>query len=259
METCLTRYSLLLLLLLATLCCPAPAQTPDLDFLNHNQPMLDAHNCYPYDGQWNDRIQRALRSGFPVSIEQDLAWYVDPATHQGRVVVSHTPQPSGAEPTLEDYFFQNVRPVVEKILTENRPNQWPLIVLHFDFKDNQAPLLQAVWQILGQHQAWLSTAVKTADPAKLSPIDRKPILVITEDNDAQQQVFSDAVPVGGRLLPLRLRPHPPRARRPVQAAARPLAGHRQPRRAGHRKAHQLPPLVEQLLVRGRGGRRTRRR
>ena len=43
----------------------APAQA-DLNFLNHNQPMLDAHNCYPYEGQWNDRIQRALNSGFPV-------------------------------------------------------------------------------------------------------------------------------------------------------------------------------------------------
>ncbi len=73
----------------------ALAQKPDLDFLNHNQPILDAHNCYPYEGQWNDRVQRALNSGFPVSIEQDLAWYVDPATGKGRVVVSHTPKPSG--------------------------------------------------------------------------------------------------------------------------------------------------------------------
>lgn len=51
----------------------AHAQGPDLGFLNHNNPMLDAHNCYPYEGQWNDRIHRALNSGFPVSIEQDLA------------------------------------------------------------------------------------------------------------------------------------------------------------------------------------------
>ena len=76
----------------------ALAQKADLDFLNHNQPMLDAHNCYPYEGRWNDRIQRALNSGFPVSIEQDLAWYVDPATGKGRVVVSHTPHPTGQEP-----------------------------------------------------------------------------------------------------------------------------------------------------------------
>jgi hypothetical protein len=175
------------------------AQGPDLDFLNHNQPMLDAHNCYPYKGQWNDRIQRALNSGFPVSIEQDLAWYVDPATGKGRVVVSHTPHPTGEEPTLEDYFFKQVRPVVEKAIAENKRNQWPVIVLHFDFKDNQPALLQAVWQVLGQHEDWLSTAVKTSDPSKLTAIDRKPILTITEESDQQQKVFYDDLPVGGRL------------------------------------------------------------
>jgi glycerophosphoryl diester phosphodiesterase len=186
-------------LVLVASCLAARAQGPDLDFLNHNQPLLDAHNCYPYEGKWSDRIQRALGSGYPVSIEQDLAWYVDPATGKGRVVVSHTPKTTGAEPTLEDYFFKQVRPVVEKAIAENKRDQWPVIVLHFDFKDNQTPLLQAVWQILGEHQDWLSTAVKTSDPSKLSPIERKPILVVTEESDDQQKVFYDDLPVGARL------------------------------------------------------------
>ncbi|MEO6966232.1 MAG: hypothetical protein ABI076_10115, partial [Acidobacteriaceae bacterium] len=106
----------------------AAAQHPDLKFLNQNRPTLDAHNCYPYDGHWNNRVPRALNSGFPVSIEQDLAWYVDPATGKGRVVVSHTPKPTGAEPTLQDYFFKQVRPIVEKALAENKRNEWPLII-----------------------------------------------------------------------------------------------------------------------------------
>lgn len=177
----------------------ALAQGPDLEFLNHNEPILDAHNCYPYEGHWNDRIQRALNSGFPVSIEQDLAWYVDPATGEGRIVVSHTPHPTGQEPTLEDYFFKQVSPVMKKAIAENKRSQWPLIVLHFDFKDNQTALLQGVWQVLGQHESWLSTAVKTSDPGKLSPINRKPMLVVTEEADEQQKVFYDAVPVGARL------------------------------------------------------------
>jgi hypothetical protein len=178
---------------------PALAQGSDLDFLNHNEPILDAHNCYPYQGHWNDRVQRALNSGFPVSIEQDLAWYVDPTTGKGRVVVSHTPHPTGEEPTLEDYFFKQVAPVVEKVIAENKRSQWPLIVLHFDFKENQSALLQAVWEVLGQHEDWLSTAAKTSDLGKLSPIDRKPILVITEEADEQQKVFYDILPVGARL------------------------------------------------------------
>ncbi|MEO6982376.1 MAG: hypothetical protein ABI072_04595, partial [Edaphobacter sp.] len=177
----------------------ALAQRSGLDFLNHNQPILDAHNCYPYDGHWNDRVHRALDSGFPVSIEQDLAWYVDPATGKGRVVVSHTPHPTGQEPTLEDYFFKQVSTVVEKAIAENKRSQWPVIILHFDFKDNQTALLQAVWQILGQHEEWISTAVKTSDPGRLSPIDRKPIMVVTEEADEQQKVFYDDLPVGARL------------------------------------------------------------
>ncbi|MEO6804315.1 MAG: hypothetical protein ABI197_13835 [Granulicella sp.] len=178
---------------------PVHAQEANLDFLNHNQPILDAHNCYPYEGQWNNRIQRALDSGFPVSIEQDLAWYVDPVTHKGRVVVSHTPHPTGSEPTLEDYFFKQVTPIIKKAIAENKRSQWPVIVLHFDFKDNQTALLQAVWQILGQHEEWLSTAVKTSNPNELSPIDRQPILVVTEEADEQQKVFYDVLPVGARL------------------------------------------------------------
>jgi hypothetical protein len=177
----------------------AHAQQADLDFLNHNQSLLDAHNCYPYEGHWTDRIQRALNSGYPVSIEQDLAWYVDPATGKGRAVVSHTPHATGAEPTLEDYFFKQVRPVIEKAIAENKREQWPLVVLHFDFKDNQDPLLRAVWQTLGDHEEWLSTAVKTSDPAKLSPIERKPILVVTEESDEQQKIFYDELPVGAHL------------------------------------------------------------
>jgi len=33
----------------------ASAQAPDLIFLNRDRRILDAHNCYPYDGRWNDR------------------------------------------------------------------------------------------------------------------------------------------------------------------------------------------------------------
>ncbi|HZY62451.1 MAG TPA: hypothetical protein VFE38_07990 [Edaphobacter sp.] len=196
------RNTFSLAALVVTLAVPsfsAQAQRADLDFLNHNQSIVDAHNCYPYEGRWNNRIERALNSGFPVSIEQDLAWYVDPATGKGRVVVSHSPNPTGAEPTLEDYFFKQVSPVVKRAIAENKRSQWPLIVLHFDFKDNHDPLLRAVWQILGEHENWLSTAVKTSDPNKLSPIERKPILVVTEENDEQQKIFYDDLPVGARL------------------------------------------------------------
>src|ERR1700723_531393 len=108
---------LLCLLAWASLLCAQPAAP--LDFLNHNLPVLDAHNCYPYEGQWSDRIDRALgtrATGFPVAIEQDIAWGVDKGTGKFRPVVTHKKETNGDEPTLRDYFFEHVRPIVEKAL-----------------------------------------------------------------------------------------------------------------------------------------------
>jgi hypothetical protein len=165
----------------------------DLNFLNHNRPMVDAHNCYPYDGQFADRIDRALKSGYPVSIEQDIA------SANGQPVVTHTATTTGSEPTLRAYFFERVRPIVEKALAENKRSTWPIIVLHFDFKSLDPELLRAVWKLLGEYESWITTAPQTSDPHQLAPFDRKPILVITEDADEQEQVFFRDLANGERL------------------------------------------------------------
>jgi hypothetical protein len=189
--------NLLCLLGLASLLC---AQSPaSLDFLNHNQPVLDAHNCYPYEGQWSDRIDRALKSGFPIGIEQDIAWAADPATGKGRPVVTHTPKTTGSEPTLRDHFFEHVRPIVEKALAQNDRAHWPIIILHFDFKSLDPTLLRAVWDLLGEYRDWITTAPQTSDPHQLAPFDAKPLLVLTEDADIQEQVFFREIPKGARL------------------------------------------------------------
>ena len=166
---------------------------PQLDFLNHNRPMVDAHNCYPYEGQWADRIDRALKAGFPVSIEQDIAWA------NGKPVVSHAAKTRGDEPALRDHFFERVRPIVEKALKENDRTRWPLIILHFDFKTLDAQTLRAVWDVLGEYQGWLTTAPQTADPHQLAAFDRKPILAITEDADEQEEVFFHGLKPGEKL------------------------------------------------------------
>jgi hypothetical protein len=181
------------------LCAALAAQPTPLDFLNHNRPVLDAHNCYPYDGRWSDRIDRALASGFPVSIEQDLTWYADPGTGKGRVVVTHRAEADGSEPTLRQYFFERVRPIVEKALASRDRSQWPLIILHFDFKSVSPPLLHAVWDLLGEYEGWIVTAPKTTNPRELGGLERKPILVVTEDSDSQEEVFFNQVPVGAKL------------------------------------------------------------
>jgi hypothetical protein len=180
-----TAFALLALVL--------PLAAQDLDFLNHNRPIVDAHNCYPYEGKFADRIDRALRTGYPVGIEQDVTWA------NGKPVVSHTPKTTGAEPTLREYFFERVRPIVEQALKENDRAHWPIIVVHFDFKSVQPELLHAVWDLLGEYEGWITTAAQTTDPHKLSPFDAKPLLVLTEEADAQEEVFFKAVPPGKKL------------------------------------------------------------
>jgi len=192
------RTSSIPTLLLVFCALPAFSQA-NLEFLNHNRPVLDAHNCYPYKGDWANRIDRALETGFPVGIEQDLGWGIDPATGKGRPVVTHDAKTTGREPALRDYFFERVRPIMEKALKENDRARWPLIVVHFDFKSVQPELLHAVWNLLGEYQAWITTAAQTADPRQLAPFDPRPLLVLTEDSDAQEAVFSSAVPTGARL------------------------------------------------------------
>jgi hypothetical protein len=187
------------LCLLATALCLSAQPPRPLDFLNHNRPVLDAHNCYPYDGQWTDRIDRAIRTGYPIGIEQDIAWAVDPANGKGRPVVTHTPKTTGAEPTLRDHFFERVRPIVEQALARNDRASWPIIVLHFDFKSLDPALLHAVWDLLGEYQSWITTAPQTADPYRLAPFDAKPLLVLTEDADVQEQVFFREIPKDARL------------------------------------------------------------
>src|SRR5438552_1399253 len=173
-------------LVLVCIATVIPAQ-PQFDFLNSGRPLLDAHNCYPEDGKWSDRIDRALSIGTRMGIEQDLAWFVDPSTHQGRIVLSHTSKPTGLEPTLESYFFERVPPMVEEALRKDNRDQWPLLVLHFDFKSNEAPLLQAVWEVLGKYESWITTAPKAADQNAVQPFTAAPPLGRTERSHAQYE------------------------------------------------------------------------
>src|SRR5215831_3545778 len=76
--------------------------------------LMDAHNCYPYFEWWADRIDRALSAGTPLAIEQDLAWYTNAQTGKSWSVVTHGEPVTGEEPTMEQYFFARVRPIVER-------------------------------------------------------------------------------------------------------------------------------------------------
>src|SRR6476659_8564675 len=163
--------------------------------------LLDAHNSYPEDGRFADRIDRALGTGVPLAIEQDLIWYRDPATGEGRSLVSHGEPFTGREPGMREYFFERIRPIVEKALQENRRDDWPIITLNLDFKSDEPEHHAAVWKLLGEYETWLCTAKKGTDPAAVEPMRLGPVLVLTGEQDTQQQDFFDRIPAN---TPLRL-------------------------------------------------------
>lgn len=187
-------------LFLAALPRSNSAQQPknDLFLVNHGRPLLDAHNCYPDDPHYTDRLDRALKLERTIGIEQDIGLYTDPDMGVAIPKVTHSDVATASDPTLTGHFFEKVRPVMEQALKSDR-RSWPVIVLHFDFKNNDPALLRAVWKLLGAYEPWITTAPKTAGDADLTPLEWKPLLVLTEDNDVQEQIFYRDVPVGGRL------------------------------------------------------------
>jgi hypothetical protein len=188
----------------ALLVC-SPRQV-DAAFEPGTRVLLDAHNCYPDHGRWADRIDRALSTGTPLAIEQDLVWFRDAATGTGRSLVAHD-EPgkpalglTGREPSLRDYFFERIRPLVEKALRDDRRDSWPIITLNLDLKTEEPEHLAAIWALLGEYRSWLTTASRGARIEEVQPLHVGPVLVLTGESDAQRKVFHDAVPVGQALM-----------------------------------------------------------
>lgn len=168
---------------------PAPAQP-------RRGAMLHAHNCYPEQGQWADRLERALRTGVtPIAIEQDVAW----DAYRGLPVVSHEAALTGSEPSLESHFFDRMAPLLDRALDEGRRDRWPLYVLHLDFKTNEPAHHRAVWNLLGRYERFLTTAPRVADGTARQPLSPGPLMVLTENGEGQASTFHDAVTVGSTL------------------------------------------------------------
>jgi hypothetical protein len=161
--------------------------------------LLDAHNAYPYEGRFADRVPRALATGTPVAIEQDIAWCATSPGHM-EPVVAHDTACRGDEPTLQRYFFDRVGPLLDEALAHPRPESWPLITLNLDFKMEPPELLHAVWALVAAHPRWLTTAPRGADDSASAEMTVGPLLILTGESDAQERVFRDEVPAGGRLL-----------------------------------------------------------
>jgi hypothetical protein len=172
------------------------AAGPASPFVPGARTMMLAHNAYPEDGKFGDRLDRVISAGVPFVVEEDLIWV------NGRSLIIHNEKAAQADsPTLESYFFPRVAPIIEKALKDGNKGNWPLVTLYLDIKNDPEEHLQAINKVLDKHDGWLTKAVKTADIAKQSPLELKPMMVILEDkqNDIKQSVFYDRIPVGGKF------------------------------------------------------------
>lgn len=190
-------------LLLTVPLCAQPPRKSDSDastFSPGARVLLAAHNAAPDHGKWANRLDRALATGQPFLVEEDLTWV------NGQSVLAHGLKHAsltGGNPTLESYFFPKVKPVIEKALAEGNKGNWPIITLYLDIKNDPIPHLDAIAQELSKYKSWLTWAVKTDDITKVSPLHIRPMIVIVEDdqNDINKElVFYDRVPVGGKLV-----------------------------------------------------------
>jgi len=175
-----------------------PGQGGPLPSGSGTRVLLDAHNAYPERGQWTDRLARALSTGTPIAIEQDLYWGRT-ASGTFAPVVAHDDDALDGAPTLEAHFFDAIRPLMDAALRADDRANWPLIVLNLDFKDNSPPLLNAVWELLGRHAHWLTTAPRTRTPTVREPLHVGPLLVLVGADSAQRRRFHDDVPVDSAL------------------------------------------------------------
>src|SRR5882762_7931684 len=141
--------------------------------------LMDAHNCYPYFEWWSDRIDRALSSGTPLAIEQDLLWSRNAKTGQPHSILSHGALATGAEPGMREYFFERVRPIAEKALRDGNHGNSPLLTLNLDLKTEEPEHLAAIWQLLKQYDDWLTTAPRMENLKPPQPLTVRPILVLT--------------------------------------------------------------------------------
>src|SRR5690348_18419445 len=102
------RFSVVALSLVSTAALGQPGFGPG------QRVLLDAHNAYPQNDRWTDRIDRALSTGVPVAIEQDLYWV------SNQIRVAHDRSELDRAPTLEAYFFEKIRPIMERALAEQK-------------------------------------------------------------------------------------------------------------------------------------------
>ena len=68
------RHLRLCLLLALSLAYAPSGRCEASAFLPGERVLFEAHNCYPYHGFWNNRLDKELNAGCPLAIEIDVMW-----------------------------------------------------------------------------------------------------------------------------------------------------------------------------------------
>ena len=68
-----------------------------------------------------------------VRSSRSLSQFLDGNSNLG-VVLWHDEDTTAHEPTMESYFFNRIRPVVEQALRDGNRSKWPHVTLNVGFK-----------------------------------------------------------------------------------------------------------------------------
>src|SRR5262245_49537140 len=107
-----------------TICLLSNAGLAQRGFGPGQRVLLDAHNAYPQNDRWCHRIDRARSTGLPVDSEQDLYWEKNRTSGRFEILVAHDTSELGHAPTLEAYFFDKIRPIMDRALEEHSRDTW---------------------------------------------------------------------------------------------------------------------------------------
>ena len=159
-----------------------------------------AHNCYPYEGQWTDRIDRALKNRFPIGIEQPGTRLVcGPGDGKGTPGSDAHLENDGRRTDSARALFRTCASDrragaqakrSRAVAADRTPLRFQVARSHF-----VARRVGSSGQISGLDH----DGAASSDPYTLGTFDPKPLLVLTEDADIQEQVFFREIPAGARL------------------------------------------------------------
>ena len=82
-----------------------------------------------------------------VRSSRSLSQFLDGNSNLG-VVLWHDEDTTAPEPTMESYFFNRIRPVVEQALQDGNRRKWPHVTLNVGFKTEEPGHRRAIWELL---------------------------------------------------------------------------------------------------------------